>query len=143
MYSTQCLKRKEEKSFVLLTFLHLSPHPNSGPLARGHAAEVSSRAEITCAPEMKGRTLFKSPLPSNHVSDASSSAGAGATHRLYQVWRGRNVCQCSLISSGVPKGGRPPLVDSINLVPGRNFFVAGGASSALTPTPSFYLCLSS
>ncbi|XP_044374457.1 probable protein S-acyltransferase 6 [Triticum aestivum] len=94
MYSTQCLKRKEEKSFVLLTFLHLSPHPNSGPLARGHAAEVTSRAEITCASEMKGRTLFKSPLPSNHVSDASSSAGAGATHRLYQVWRGRNKFLC-------------------------------------------------
>uniref|UniRef100_A0A453HPR0 S-acyltransferase n=1 Tax=Aegilops tauschii subsp. strangulata TaxID=200361 RepID=A0A453HPR0_AEGTS len=52
------------------------------------------RAEITCASEMKGRTLFKSPLPSNHVSDASSSAGAGATHRLYQVWRGRNKFLC-------------------------------------------------
>lgn len=46
---------------------------------------------------MKGRTPFKSPLPStSHASDASSSSSAGAatTHRLYQVWRGRNKFLC-------------------------------------------------
>ncbi|KAM0882811.1 hypothetical protein ACQ4PT_032045 [Festuca glaucescens] len=43
---------------------------------------------------MNGRTLFKSPLPSSHVSDASSTTGAVATHRLYQVWRGRNKFLC-------------------------------------------------
>ncbi|CAM0882548.1 unnamed protein product [Alopecurus aequalis] len=45
---------------------------------------------------MKGRTLFKSPLPSSHASDseASSSTGAVPTHRLYQVWRGRNKFLC-------------------------------------------------
>jgi palmitoyltransferase ZDHHC9/14/18 len=46
---------------------------------------------------MKGtRTLFKSPLHHrSHLSDASSSfsssGAAVAGHRLYQVWRGRNV----------------------------------------------------
>ncbi|XP_051230690.1 probable protein S-acyltransferase 6 [Lolium perenne] len=43
---------------------------------------------------MNGRTLFKSPLPSSHVSDASSTTGAVATHRVYQVWRGRNKFLC-------------------------------------------------
>jgi hypothetical protein len=42
------------------------------------------------------RTLFKSPLHHrSHLSDASSSfsssGAAVAGHRLYQVWRGRNV----------------------------------------------------
>ncbi|XP_062182117.1 probable protein S-acyltransferase 6 [Phragmites australis] len=46
---------------------------------------------------MKGRTLFKSPLPRSHLSDASSAASASAavaTHRLYQVWRGKNRFLC-------------------------------------------------
>ncbi|KAL6890240.1 hypothetical protein ACP4OV_009003 [Aristida adscensionis] len=44
---------------------------------------------------MKGRTLFKTPLPRSHASDASSSASAAvATHRLYQVWRGKNRFLC-------------------------------------------------
>ncbi|KAF0897068.1 hypothetical protein E2562_032390 [Oryza meyeriana var. granulata] len=49
---------------------------------------------------MKGRwsPLKKSPLPRSHVSDASSTTSAVATavttHRLYQVWRGRNRFLC-------------------------------------------------
>ncbi|TVT97258.1 hypothetical protein EJB05_57505 [Eragrostis curvula] len=52
---------------------------------------------------MKGRTLFKSPLHHrSHLSDAASSssgasssaAAAVATHRLYQVWRGKNRFCC-------------------------------------------------
>uniref|UniRef100_A0A0D9XSP4 S-acyltransferase n=1 Tax=Leersia perrieri TaxID=77586 RepID=A0A0D9XSP4_9ORYZ len=52
---------------------------------------------------MKGRFLFKkkSPLPRSNLSDVSSSATSAAattatvnTHRLYQVWRGRNRFLC-------------------------------------------------
>ncbi|KAL6654153.1 hypothetical protein ACP70R_007618 [Stipagrostis hirtigluma subsp. patula] len=45
---------------------------------------------------MKGRTLFKGPLPRSHASDASSSSSSAAvaTHRLYQVWRGKNRFLC-------------------------------------------------
>ncbi|KAF8694197.1 hypothetical protein HU200_038324 [Digitaria exilis] len=49
---------------------------------------------------MKGRSLFKksqSPLPRSYLSDTSStasSAGAVATHRVYQVWRGKNRFLC-------------------------------------------------
>ena len=44
---------------------------------------------------MKGRSLFKSPLPRSYLSDTSSSSASSsaavATHRVYQVWRGKNV----------------------------------------------------
>ncbi|XP_062197810.1 probable protein S-acyltransferase 6 [Phragmites australis] len=44
---------------------------------------------------MKGKTLFKSPLHRSHLSDASSTSSASvATHRLYQVWRGKNIFLC-------------------------------------------------
>ncbi|CAL4987731.1 unnamed protein product [Urochloa decumbens] len=49
---------------------------------------------------MKGRSLFKkkSPLPRSYLSDTSSSAAAStaavATHRVYQVWRGKNRFLC-------------------------------------------------
>ncbi|KAL5203585.1 hypothetical protein ABZP36_008456 [Zizania latifolia] len=44
---------------------------------------------------MKGRNLFKSALPRSHVSDdAASTSSAATTHRLYQVWRGRNRFLC-------------------------------------------------
>ncbi|CAO2149124.1 unnamed protein product [Urochloa humidicola] len=47
---------------------------------------------------MKGRSLFKSPLPRSYLSDTSSSSAASsaavATHRVYQVWRGKNRFLC-------------------------------------------------
>uniref|UniRef100_A0A804NZH5 S-acyltransferase n=1 Tax=Zea mays TaxID=4577 RepID=A0A804NZH5_MAIZE len=44
---------------------------------------------------MKGRPLFKSPLPRSYLSETSSVASAAvATHRVYQVWRGKNRFLC-------------------------------------------------
>ncbi|WVZ51398.1 hypothetical protein U9M48_002549 [Paspalum notatum var. saurae] len=45
---------------------------------------------------MKGRSLFKSPLPRSYLSETSSasSSAAVATHRVYQVWRGKNRFLC-------------------------------------------------
>ncbi|PUZ45083.1 hypothetical protein GQ55_8G191800 [Panicum hallii var. hallii] len=44
---------------------------------------------------MKGRSLFKSPLPRSYLSDTSSASSAAvATHRVYQVWRGKNRFLC-------------------------------------------------
>lgn len=43
---------------------------------------------------MKGRSLFKSPLPRSYLSDTASTASSAAVatqHRVYQVWRGKNV----------------------------------------------------
>ncbi|KAJ1275727.1 hypothetical protein BS78_05G158100 [Paspalum vaginatum] len=44
---------------------------------------------------MKGRSLFKSPLPRSYLSETSSASSAAvATHRVYQVWRGKNRFLC-------------------------------------------------
>ncbi|OEL25817.1 putative protein S-acyltransferase 7 [Dichanthelium oligosanthes] len=44
---------------------------------------------------MKGRSLFKTPPPRSYLSDTSSTSSAAvATHRVYQVWRGKNRFLC-------------------------------------------------
>jgi len=56
---------------------------------------TTTHADRPAAETMKGRSLFKSPLPRSYLSDTSSSSASSsaavATHRVYQVWRGKNV----------------------------------------------------
>ncbi|CAD6253709.1 unnamed protein product [Miscanthus lutarioriparius] len=94
---------------------------------------------------MKGRPLFKSPLPRSYLSDTSSvSSAAVATHRVYQVWRGKNDVVVLVLTSGrdpgiIPRNARPPEPDDAATDSSSFASPATGASWSLPPTRDVYV----
>uniref|UniRef100_A0A804MV07 S-acyltransferase n=1 Tax=Zea mays TaxID=4577 RepID=A0A804MV07_MAIZE len=96
---------------------------------------------------MKGRLLFKSPLPRSYLSHTSSvTSAAVATHRVYQVWRGKNDVVVLVLTSGrdpgiIPRNARPPEPDSFATTTTEmsSGSPATGASWSLPPTRDVYV----